>query len=169
MKYAWTFEVGESEKHSVRVEVSSVTGRTKVFVDGQQVLSKFKAYSIGDSTERFTVGVNEVHRVTLNLGRTLVPDATLSVDDGPAVSPLRGPPALKLPLKLRVLKSVLLLLGLLVLLGGVEGELFWAAEGITFTDLITRLLLVLITGVAIATASSQVEPIYVRRMQPQQV
>jgi hypothetical protein len=60
-----TLQVGTAEKHTIGVEVSSWSGRTKMYVDGQEIMNKLEYYSFGAKTETFKVGEKEQHQIQL--------------------------------------------------------------------------------------------------------
>jgi hypothetical protein len=64
-----TFEVGESEKHSLTVDTDMVMKTIRIQVDGQKVIDE-SLFSPGAKKFAFDVGSSEVHKVEVNLGVT---------------------------------------------------------------------------------------------------
>src|SRR5471032_1792897 len=64
------FEVGDTERHSVKYHFNQTLGALRIWVDDRLVLSKFKLFSL-DTVSRyeFPVGTAEHHTVAIEQSR----------------------------------------------------------------------------------------------------
>ena len=63
-----SFEVGDTEKHTLTVDHDWVMKRTRIELDGERLADDYH-YSLLGKTYSFDVGSPEVHKVEVKLGR----------------------------------------------------------------------------------------------------
>jgi hypothetical protein len=67
------FEVGDTERHSVRYHFNQTLGGLRIWVDDRLVLRKFKFFSLSTTSRyEFAVGTEERHNVAIEQSRQWV-------------------------------------------------------------------------------------------------